>query len=1054
MGITFEHPLVLLLALAVIPLAWLGVRTFSSTMSPARVWSAVIARSILIGLTVAMLAGASAVQQSNRVAVLALVDVSDSMRVFGNAFAEFPPEPGGTRPNWAGAITNWLIAAGELRRTDDLIGVIAFDGDAVLALAPTSADLRDLSVEYRSREGTDIANALRYADSIFPPDARRRIVLISDGNETLSDALEAARELAAGGSRGAGGTRTPVDVVPIAYRVRNEVMVERVDTPPQAAPDSTITVRTVIRATDPAAGRLDLLYNGRPLDISQGGEGYSRRVTLEPGQNIFTIDVPLARADVHSFEPVFTPDDPSDDQISANNRAEAFTVTPGEGRIALVDADPDRANSPLARTLRAAGLPVDVLSPGELPDSVLQLQGFDLIILNDISADQMLPRARQRVLADYVQTLGGGLVKIGGRNSYAPGGWKDSPIEDILPVLLDLPDEVITPSAAIAFVIDNSGSMARTVMGGSLSQQQIANDAAAIAVGMLDRTDLISVIEFNSTHRVVVPMGPNSERERNARLIRQISPGGGTNMYPAMALALQQLERADANVKHMIVLTDGITIGHPSEGYEIARAARDRGITISTIAVGDDIDRSSLFEIATIAGGGYHHVFDPTQLPRIFIREIRVVRQPEIREGSFSPVVLPTGSPLVANLPANIPPLEGIVLTQPRDDPRISFAMATPDGEPLLAHWFVGRGQVAAFTSDAANWARNWITTGWPGYSALWTQVARSIARPSGGRAGDLLTEIDGEDLVIRYEAYAEDGRPLDMRTVPATVYTPDNRQIDVRLDQTGPGVYEARIRAPMQGTHVVAVAPRRGDRALPPVVGGTTRAMGSEFQRLSSNTDLLRRIAETTGGRILSLDDPEGANLFDRSGVEPVRAVQPLWPTLIFWCMLVFILDVGTRRIAWDRLISNTVVTELREVAASVTRSEKAAKTAETLRNIATGSRAQRKSASQPQPGEPPIAPRTDPRSDRLTDQPDETAVERRARAKAEQEQRMQAARERMLSQLQGQSPDAKGNATDSKGKDAQADRPDKDDAGGTSGLLAAKRRARQRYEDPSGGS
>lgn len=1052
MGITFEHPLVLLLALGVIPLAWLGVRTFSATMSRARVWSAVIARSILIGLTVAMLAGASAVQQSNRVAVLALVDVSDSMRVFADAFADFPPEPGGVRPNWARAISNWLIAAGDLRRTDDLMGVIAFDGDALLALAPTSADFRDLSVEYRSREGTDIANALRFADSIFPPDARRRIVLISDGNETLSDALEAARELAAGGSRGAGGTRTPVDVVPIAYRVRDEVMVERVDTPPQAAPDSTITVRTVIRATDRTAGRLDLLYNGRPLDISQGGDGYSRRITLEPGQNIFTIDVPLTGADVHSFEPVFTPDEPGGDQISANNRAEAFTVTPGEGRIALVDADPDRASSPLARTLRAAGLPLDVLSPGELPDSVLQLQGFDLIILNDISADQMLPRARQRVLVDYVQTLGGGLVKIGGRNSFAPGGWKDSPIEDILPVLLDLPDEVITPSAAIAFVIDNSGSMGATVMGGSLSQQEIANDAAAIAVGMLDRTDMVSVIEFNSTHRVVVPMGPNSDRERNARLIRQITAGGGTNMYPAMALALQQLERADANVKHMIVLTDGVTTGDPNEGFTIAEAARDRGITISTIAVGDNIDRVTLNRIADIAGGGYHHVFDPTQLPRIFIREIRVVRQPEIREGTFNPAVLPTGSPLVANLPANIPALEGLVLTQPRDDPRISFAMATPEGEPLLAHWFVGRGQVAVFTSDAANWARNWITSGWPGYSALWTQVARSIARPSGGRAGDLLTEIDGEDLIIRYEAYAEDGRPLDMLTVPATVYTPDNRQIDIRLDQTGPGIYEARIRAPMQGTHVVAVAPRRGDRALPPVVGGSTRAMGSEFQRLSSNTDLLRRIAETTGGRILSLDDPEGANLFDRAGVEPVRAVQPLWPTLIFWCMLVFILDVGTRRIAWDRLISHAVVTELREAASSVTRSEKAAKTAETLRNIAIGSRAQRKSASQTPPGEPHIAPR----ADRITQQPDESVVERRAREKAEQEQRTQSARERMLSQMQGQPPiKDRDNATNTKDKVSQSDQPDKkDDAGGTSGLLAAKRRARERYQDPSGGS
>src|SRR5690606_34963768 len=139
-----------------------------------------------------------------------------------------------------------------------------------------------------------------------------------------------------------------------------------------------------------------------------------------------------------------------------------------------------------ARTLRANGIEAEVRPAAGVPGDLLGLQAFDLVVLQNVPVEAVPERA-QRALADYVRDLGGGLVLIGGPDSFGPGGWNGTPVADVLPVRLDLPEEIIEPEAAIVFVLDASGSMSQGVMGGSRSQQEVANEAAALAVQTLDR---------------------------------------------------------------------------------------------------------------------------------------------------------------------------------------------------------------------------------------------------------------------------------------------------------------------------------------------------------------------------------------------------------------------------------------------------------------------------------------------------------------------------------------------------------------------------------------
>ncbi|MEO1129761.1 MAG: hypothetical protein AAFX05_08670, partial [Planctomycetota bacterium] len=330
MGLTFEQPAYLLLILLAIPAAWIGLRWFN-TMSRPRAWSALVMRTLLIALIAGILAGASTVQRNERLAVIAVVDISESVRAFADEFGDFGTDLAGNDVNWSGAVRQWLEDSATNRKQDDLLGIVVFDGSALAIATPTRGSLEGLTFDYRISQGSDIAGAIRFAESLFPPDANRRLVLISDGNETTGDAVGVAQELAAGAEIGA---TTPIDVLPITYAVQREVMVERVDAPPQAARDATVTVRVVLRAAEATTGTLDLLYEGDPVDINGRAPGVGRTVSLRAGRNIITLDVPLRDTTVHRFEPVFTPDDAAFDRLTTNNRAETFTITPGDGAIA------------------------------------------------------------------------------------------------------------------------------------------------------------------------------------------------------------------------------------------------------------------------------------------------------------------------------------------------------------------------------------------------------------------------------------------------------------------------------------------------------------------------------------------------------------------------------------------------------------------------------------------------------------------------------------------------------------------------------------------------
>ncbi|MFM9995985.1 MAG: VWA domain-containing protein [Phycisphaerales bacterium] len=1047
LNLGFDQPAWLWLAAAALPIAWLGARWFAS-MSTVRRGSAVALRVLLVALIAGMLAGASAVRRTDRIAVIGVVDVSGSVRRFASA-------PGGADARTADPIEaarHFFAASIKARGPDDLLGLVVFDGRSVAVATPTRGDPTDRPLDAAMTEGTDIEGALRFAAALIPPDAAGRIVLISDGNETSGDAEGAAKELA---GRASGRAAAPVDVIPLAYSVERETVVEAVDAPPRAASESSITVRVTIFSTQGTRGTLFLSREGEPLDINGAAPGAGRRLELGPGRHVELITVELDASKRHRFRAVFEPDreetaesgeagqpGPREsvavavgDTRPENNAGEAFTLTPGRGSVLILDGvgngSPTGAGATLAAVLRESGLDVELLPPEAAPSHLLELLQHDLVVLQNVPVESV-PLEFQELLSKYVREFGGGLVMVGGPDSFGAGGWHGSKVEPLLPVALDLPERLVQPDAAVIFVLDVSGSMRRPVMGTTLSQQEVANEAAALAVKSLDKKDLVGVIVFSDVESVLVPLGPNSDPDRTAQRILSLSPGGGTNMGPGLREAALQLRDAKAAVKHVILVSDGRSLGHETLPDLAAEVHESDGVIISTISIGDESDEQTMDQMASRGGGTFYPVYNPTLLPKFFLKAVRIVRSPLVREAAFQPVLLPTPSPLTAGLDGP-PPLLGFNLTRRRPELTITHAMEAPTGEPLLAHWTVELGRVAAFTSDAHRWAEPWLD--WPGYRRMWTQIARIIARPPGTGGLELGTEVRGDTITLRLDAAGESGRPLDLLTVPATVYAPSGAETNITLTQTAPGLYVGETPARESGSYIVAVKPRLGAQLLPPVVGGVSVSSGVEYRRLSSNVGLLRRVAEATGGRVLALDDPAGAKLFDRSGLEPSEARTPLWRTLLVWTLLVLMLDVATRRIAWDRLVSREFGADVRRAVADSVR-DRGDQAARTVSRLRGGTKT----------GRPAVASVV--LSDADARRVAEEATERRTTARRDA---MRARRAPGGAALSSNEPPAVAGDAGSPGPAAPESVVPED------GLLAAKRRARERFrsdDDPPPGA
>ncbi len=863
-----------LLVLLLVPVLWALSYRALAALGPVRRAIALALRTLVIVLIACALADVQAVRTVDDQTAVFVLDTSQSLAPeLQQAGFEFIKQTAAT-----------------MRPDRDRVALVVCSGDArIEQIAYHDLRVQQYSASPRPDE-TNLAAGLRMARAIVPPDTARRIVLLSDGNENAGDALAEADRLAA--------ERIPVDVLPLNYVHREEVIVERFSAPARAQEDDRISLDLVLRATRPTKGHVLIYHNDVPVDLDPAAPGAEAAVTLNEGLNRLTLPVRLPQRGVHRFEAVFAPDDSSDDTLFANNRGQAFTmVGGGETALVIVDhglepgATADLSAQVLVDALEAAGVTCTLRAVEQVTLSPEALMGYSLVVLSNVSAITV-GEDQQRALASYVRDLGGGLVVVGGDQAFGLGGYYRSPLESILPVVTDR-KKLQLLSTSMVIVVDQSGSM----VGEKIER---ARQAAQAAVDLLGPMDQIGVVAFAGEYRWVVPLAPCTNKALIQRRLAGIASGGGTVMYPALAAAGVALYHTDTNVRHIILLTDGQSA--PGDFDRLSRTLKNEGITVSAIAIGDDADHAQLQRIADLTGGRMYRTSNAAPLPQIFVRETVLAGRSGAFEREFMPQLRSgTWSPLVTGLrQEELPPLFGYNVTAARPEATVPLVRNTERGaDPILAHWQVGLGQAIGFTSGMwPKWGHDWSS--WSGFSKFWGQVARSAARPPDGTEFDVQTTVDGQRATVMLEAADAMRLMRGGLQISARVVGPDYEVQTLDLRPVGLGRFEADFPIEHKGAHIVRFAyawQENGQAKSAGVQASVTVPYGAEYRALRSNEAFLVDIARRTEGRLLYAEQPEA--VFEPWIRQPVQTRRPVWDWFVRLAMAAFLLDVGVRRLA-----------------------------------------------------------------------------------------------------------------------------------------------------------
>ncbi|MFO0832766.1 MAG: VWA domain-containing protein [Phycisphaerales bacterium] len=855
-------------------------------------WVALAVRLIVIALLVMAVADPYLREESKKVAVTVIMDVSESI-------------PTQAQHEVQGYIE---AAAKKAERDRSEMGIITTAREAYVSRL-ASQYLGNLEYAHQGTlDATDLATALRLGIATAPKDAANRFVLITDGNQTTGDVLEAADAAKAIG--------IPVDVLPIQFKYDREVIVEKLLSPPNAREGETMNVRVVLQASGPANGRLNLLLNGQAVDLNEDPASMGMPVELRRGQNVFQVPVTALRSGPQKFEAVFEAETKGGvalgDSLAQNNRGESVTFVSGEGKVLVIGGHPsDSTDNPeeyngLVKALEQAKITVDFVSPAQAPTTLTEMNAYEAIVLVNQPASEFSQK-QQEQLRQYVYDTGGGLVMVGGPQSYGAGGWIGSPLEEALPLKLDPPQKRQMPRGALVLTI-HSCEMPEGVFYGK--------KVCEAAVNRLSRLDLAGINEYTwggGTEWVhsIQPVGDGTSIKR---AINKLQFGDMPDFTPSFQLALKGFKEVDAGQKHMIVISDGDPQSPPDS---LLQEYVQNRITVSCVGVfphgGADTGRMKY--IADTTKGKYYFINDQAglaKLPEIFMKEAMTVRRSLIWEKSgdgLPPNLLSGASEALRGIRA-LPNVNGYVVTAERDGlalvtAKINKNQSNPQGDPLLAQWQYGLGRVVAYTSDAApRWNPQW--TGWEGYKQFWEQHVRWALRPQGTANLRVMTENRGDQTLVTVEALDSGGERLSFANFVGRLARPDGGGEDVRLTQVAPGRYQAVMPTDLSGSYMLSLRYAAPD---PKVQGGTlegsvqaaiSRPFADEYRVLQDNSALLTRIAEMTGGRVLPRS-PEGVNLWDDKGLTMPVARTSIWLAMAVMGMGLFLVDVAVRRVRID---------------------------------------------------------------------------------------------------------------------------------------------------------
>ncbi|MCY6371596.1 VWA domain-containing protein [Clostridium ganghwense] len=797
----------------------------------------VVLRSIILTLMILSLSGISMVWKAQNTTTIFLADTSHSMNQNKDKVESF------------------IKSAVSKKSANDLVGVVSFGEDAVVdSFVSPKNSFAKLEAQANGTY-TNIENALTTSLSLMGENTKKRIVLVSDGEENEGKSEKLVPSLKEQG--------IDFKVYKIKKTLGEDVQVEDISVPQTLRIGQKFNVGVNIKSNVNTSAKI-VLFSDTQKKVEQ-------KVQLNKGNNRFVFRDIAENGGFKTYKVIV---DADKDSESKNNESSTFTNVKDKPRI-LVITDKQGEASEIVKMLKASNMDYDIVAAVGAPTTIKSLSKYKSIIMCNVSAENLNDEFLN-ILESYVKDLGGGLIAVGGNNSYALGGYFKTPLEKVLPVYMDMRGKKEMPDMALNLVIDRSGSM-------DGAKIDLAKEAAARSLDALREKDEIGVLTFDDSQYWVVERQKAADKKKIRNDIGTIRSGGGTSILPALEEAYQSIKQSNAKIKHIILLTDGQ--GERNGFDELIDRMNKDNITVSTVSVGQDSDRLLLENIAKRAKGRFYYTDEGTNIPRIFAKEAFMASRTYLNNKEFTPIIQSSHTILQGAGENGLPSLLGYIGASPKNTAKV--ILKSDEEDPILTVWRYGLGKTVAWNSDMnGKWSANYI--GWNKNITLWQNMINWT-----------IENYDDDNVML--EASIKDGKgeihltnknSSEVLNTEAEIITPSMKKLKVNLNPSSPGEYSGEFNLKETGVYIIKAKQLKNGEMVSAAMTGANLPYSPEYKMYNENNSLDLLLKES-GGIYISTPD----EVF-KGKIEDVLGKRYLTEILLIIALILFVLDIALRRL------------------------------------------------------------------------------------------------------------------------------------------------------------
>ena len=747
----------------------------------------------------------------------------------------------------------------------NVYGIVTFGKDTLVEQFLTTEKHYGGLMTIPEKVATNFEEAISKALTLIPSAYKKRLVVLTDGKETRGDIRNIAQALTAG--------QTEFLTLLYENEEKPDAYIDNVTLPSYLHPGDKYSI-TVLVESNYDTDAVITLYRG-------SNQTAADNIHLNKGSNRFVFGAQIdANANNNTMESLRIQIQAPGDTCQENDYFSAYSVVETSPKI-LVIAGHDTSTAAFSTVLNAAGCDYSVVSAMNVPDSINEMLEYKAMILVDAYIDD-LPAKFLEHLETYVKDYGCGFVCCGGENSFALGGYRDTILETILPVDMQLRGINEMPSMAMVMVIDRSSSMTGRAGTLGISNLDIAVRAATVAVDNLNDTDYVGILTFDDKYEWQVELREADDKNAIKDQIKQIQDGGGTTIKPALQEAVNVLAKNDASIKHIVLLTDGM--GETNNYNDIVNSCAENKITLSTVAVGSSSDKRLLQYLAEECGGRYYYSDISSDIPKIFAQEVFLGGDSYIQNGVFS-LSVQAGHELTGNLfPNGWPSLYGYISATPKtaSSPIIQSA---EKGDPILTVWQYGLGRTVAWNSD--------VTGEWTGafagqedYVQLWKRIA-DYSTGNVGMGDDNVNIVTvGERTTVDYQTN-DYGNATEVSIV---VIDPKGISTEEKLRAIAPGKYTIELSTPQTGLYHFNIR-RTESGAIQNYMTTAAAVQFSNEYKFDVSTDAYLNFVQQYG-KIITKDESIWTQISSK-----MKEGYSLTNWLLTLAVCLFLVDVALRR-------------------------------------------------------------------------------------------------------------------------------------------------------------